>query len=293
MRAAVLGSPVGHSLSPVLHRAAYAELRLDDWSYEAIECDEARLPGLLRSLGADWAGLSLTMPLKRVVIGLLDWVSPLAGQVGAVNTVGFGAAGEEAANGTLGSAAPGTRRSGTLRGYNTDVGGMVDALGPAARPPAGALIIGAGATACSALAALRDIGLRKATVAVRAASRAGDLLEAADRLGIAVELTGVQALGDQGGDGPGLIVSTVPSGAADQLARRLARLAPAAVLDVVYEPWPTRLAVAAREAGAAVIGGFDLLLHQAARQVALMTGLEPPVEAMRSAGLAELERRGA
>lgn len=286
MKAAVLGSPVGHSLSPALHRAAYTELGLDGWSYQAIECDEARLPALIGSLGAGWAGLSLTMPLKRVVIPLLDWVSPLAAEVGAVNTVACG-------------------RDGVLRGYNTDVGGMVDALRAAAPPPsadargrgdndqripAGALIVGAGATACSTLAALRDIGLRKVTVAVRATKRAGDLLAVADRLGIAVRLTGVDELGRQGADASGLIVSTVPSGAADELAGRLVALAPAAVLDVVYSPWPTALAVAARAAGADVIGGFDLLLYQAARQVALMTGLEPPVQAMRSAGLAALGR---
>ena len=276
MRAAVLGSPVGHSLSPALHRAAYAELGLDDWSYEAIECGEARLPGLIGSLGPDWAGLSLTMPLKRAVIGLLDRVTPLAEQVGAVNTVVFG------------TAEKGDR---VLHGYNTDVGGMTDALAAAGAAPASALIIGGGATACSALAALRDIGLRKATVAVRAAGRAGDLLAAADRLGIAVELTDVDWPGYRGGAPGGLVISTVPAGAADQLAGRIHRLAPATVLDVVYDPWPTRLAVAAREQDAAVIGGFELLLYQAARQVRLMTGLEPPVEAMRAAGLGALGQR--
>ena len=287
-KAAVLGSPVAHSLSPVLHRAAYAKLGLDGWSYQAVECDEDRLPRLLGSLGTDWAGLSLTMPLKRAVIGLLDQVSPLAADVGAVNTVVIGRRGD------------GDRPA--LSGYNTDVGGMADALtgalagslAGAAPAPAGALIVGGGATACSALAALRDLGLRNATVAVRAASRAGDLLAAADRLGISVALTGVDRVGstgDAGGLSGGLVVSTVPSGAADQLAGRLSGLGAAAVLDVVYDPWPTRLAVVAREAGAAVIGGFELLLHQAARQVRLMTGLEPPVEAMRAAGLAELARR--
>jgi shikimate dehydrogenase len=293
MRAAVLGSPVAHSLSPALHSAAYAELGLGDWSYEALECDEARLQGLLEPLGTDWAGLSLTMPLKRAVIGLLDWVSPLASQVGAVNTVVFGAP------------APGGETAGrpVLRGYNTDVGGMVDALAaaggeadggparPATADPAGALILGGGATACSALAALRDIGLRKATVAVRAAGRAGELLAAADRLGISVQLTGVDFGRGAGGGGWDLVISTIPSGAADELAADLQRLAPAVVLDVVYDPWPTKLAATAQEAGAVVIGGFELLLYQAARQVQLMTGLEPPVEAMRSAGLAALVRR--
>ncbi|MFN2519054.1 MAG: shikimate dehydrogenase, partial [Jatrophihabitantaceae bacterium] len=65
-RAAVLGSPISHSLSPVLHRAAYAALDLPDWTYDAIECDESGLPALLGELGPDWVGLSLTKPLKRV-----------------------------------------------------------------------------------------------------------------------------------------------------------------------------------------------------------------------------------
>lgn len=292
MKAAVLGSPVGHSLSPALHRAAYAQLGLDDWSYDAIECDEARLPRLLGSLGTGWAGLSLTMPLKRAVIALLDWVSPLASQVGAVNTVVFGTSGDAAGN-----------HGRVLRGYNTDVGGMVDALGPVAgRPgdgisggaptvPASALIIGGGATACSALAAVRDLGLKEATVAVRAAARAGDLLAAAERLGISVQLTSVESVGNPGGASGELVISTVPAGAADELGARFEAFTPAAVMDVVYDPWPTRLASVARAAGAAVIGGFDLLLYQAARQVRLMTGLEPPVEAMRSAGMAALGGR--
>jgi len=82
-RAAVLGSPIAHSLSPVLHRAAYAALGLDDWTYTAIECDEAGLPALLASRDRQWAGLSLTMPLKRVVMTVADEVSPLAEAVGA------------------------------------------------------------------------------------------------------------------------------------------------------------------------------------------------------------------
>jgi shikimate dehydrogenase len=87
MKAAVLGSPVAHSLSPALHLAAYQALGLSGWSYQAIECDEGRLPGLLAECGPDWAGLSLTMPLKRAVLGLLDDAEPLVTEVGAANTV--------------------------------------------------------------------------------------------------------------------------------------------------------------------------------------------------------------
>jgi shikimate dehydrogenase len=107
-----------------------------------------------------------------------------------------------------------------------------------------------------------------------------------------VQLTSVDSLCNRRGACADLVISTVPSGAADEMAARLEAFTPATVMDVVYEPWPTRLALVARASGAAVIGGFDLLLYQAARQVRLMTGLEPPVEAMRSAGLAALAGRG-
>jgi shikimate dehydrogenase len=275
MRAAVLGSPIAHSLSPVLHRAAYQALGLGDWRYTAIECGEARLPGLLDECGPDWAGLSLTMPLKRAVLRLLTRTEQLALDVGAANTVVF--------------------RDGIRHGHNTDVPGMVSALteaglpGPgSAPPPASVLILGAGATACSALAAVRGLGTRQVTVAVRDTRRAGGLLAAADRLGVTVTLTSF----DQSGDAaPDMLISTAPAGAADMYAERIlgGTLVPACVLDVVYHPWPTPLAVAAQKCGAAVAGGFGLLLHQAAGQVSLMTGLAAPVEAMRAAGLAALD----
>jgi shikimate dehydrogenase len=270
VRAAVLGSPIAHSLSPVLHRAAYAALGLDDWTYSAIECDEAGLPGFIASCDGRWAGLSLTMPLKRAVLPLLDRTEPLAAEVG-VNTVVFA--------------------HGERHGYNTDVTGMVTALAEAGvSSPASATIIGAGATACATLAALRATGLATAVVHVRDQARAGDLLAAADRLGVAVEL---RPFGSQVRAGD-LLISTVPAGAADFYAERplAGSLRPTAVLDVVYSPWPTALAQAGAESGAAVIGGFELLLYQAARQVELMTGIAPaPVPAMRAAGHSELSRR--
>jgi shikimate dehydrogenase len=269
-RAAVLGSPIAHSLSPVLHRAAYAALGLDGWAYTAIECDEPGLPGLIASCDSRWVGLSLTMPLKRAVLPLLDRTEPLAAKIGSANTVVFA--------------------GGQRHGYNTDVPAMVAALAEAGvTARTGATIFGAGATACAALAALGQIGLAAATVQVRDEARAGDLLAAARRLGLAVEL---RPLGSRVRDGD-LLISTVPAGAADFYAERFGvnRLRPAGVLDVVYSPWPTPLALAAANSGAIVVGGFDLLLHQAARQVELMTGIEPaPLEAMRAAGQAELAR---
>jgi len=274
-KAAVLGSPIAHSLSPVLHRAAYAALGLSEWTYTAIECDEAGLPAVLAIPG--WAGLSLTMPLKRAVLPLLDRTEPVAIEVGGANTVIF--------------------ERGERLGYNTDVPGMVAALAEAGvTAPAGATVLGAGATACAALAALRETGLRSVTVLVRDQARAGDLRAAAGRLGMEVELRPFGTLLTTGPRDGDLLVSTVPSGAADFYAKRpgFPRPGPAAVLDVVYNPWPTPLAQAASRSGAVVVSGFDLLLHQAARQVELMTGVKPaPLEAMRAAGHAELARRAA
>ena len=271
MRAAVLGTPIAHSLSPVLHRAAYQALGLTGWSYQAIECDTARLPAVLGECGPQWAGLSLTMPLKRAVLPLLDEIEPLAREVGAANTVVFS--------------------GGRRHGHNTDVPGMIAALAEAGviGAPDGApwqvtlLILGGGATACSALAAARGLGAARVTVAVRDPARAQDLLAAAARLDVAVTLTGFDT--PQGG-APDILISTVPAGAADIYAKRIARgdLVPRHLLDVVYHPWPTALADAARKAGVRVAGGFELLLHQAAGQVTLMTGKPAPLAAMRTAG---------
>jgi shikimate dehydrogenase len=257
----------------VLHRAAYAALGLGAWTYTAIECDEAGLPALLASCHRQWAGLSLTMPLKRAVLPLLDRTEPLAVEVGGANTVVF--------------------EGGERHGYNTDVPGMVAALAEAGvTAPSSATLLGAGATACAALAALREVGLTSAVVLVRDQARADDLLAAAGRLGMVVDLRPFDSE-VRSGD---LLVSTVPAGAADFYAERVQRPRPGpfAVLDVVYDPWPTPLAQAAAKSGAIVVSGFDLLLHQAARQVELMTGIKPaPLDHMRTAGHTELTRRAA
>jgi shikimate dehydrogenase len=272
MKAAVLGSPISHSLSPVLHRAAYRALGLTGWTYDAIECDEAGLPALLNGCGQDWAGLSLTMPLKRAVLPLLDTADALVADVGCANTVIFAA--------------------GARQGHNTDVPGMVNALTAAGVSGSGpVLLLGAGATACSALAAVRALGTGEVTVAVRDRQRAADLLAVARRLDMQVRLT------DFGRQPPAsswhLLISTVPAGVADVYAEQVLRgdLVPTAVLDVVYHPWPTSLAAAAEKTGAGLVLAFELLVHQAARQVELMTARTPPTAARRRAGQAELRRR--
>ncbi len=271
VRAAVLGSPVAHSLSPVLHTAAYAAMGLDDWSYGLHECGEEELAPFLSGLGGEWAGLSLTMPLKRRALELADTVDDLALQVGGANTLVRGARGWHASN--------------------TDVAGIAAALAEAgAGAPRSAVVLGAGATAASALAALRLLGLTApVTVLARDTARAGQVAAAARRMGHPLEVAPLAEV-ERHLDAD-LVVSSLPSGAADVHADLLAA-SRADLFDVVYSPWPTRAAAAVAARGGRVVGGFPMLLHQAVEQVRLMTGVrDVPVEAMRAAGEAELARR--
>lgn len=273
--AAVLGSPIAHSLSPVLHMAAYDALGLDGWSYRAVECDEAGLADALRGLEAEGlAGASLTMPLKRAVLPMLARTDRLAADVGAANTVLFGGL------------------AGEWFGANTDVPGMVAALSSVdgdLSGTAGAVVLGGGATAASALAALRELSVGRCVVCVRRPKASAYLEEVAARMGVALE---VREWGDAGAScaGAELVVSTTPAGATDTLADQVQPVTGAVLFDVVYAPWPTALADAWSARGGRVVGGLELLVQQAALQVRLMTGREAPVDVMRAAGEAALGR---
>jgi shikimate dehydrogenase len=263
-RAAVLGSPIAHSLSPQLHTAGYRALGLDGWSYGRFEVDEAALPGFLAQLGPEWAGLSLTMPLKRAVIPLLDEITDTAASVEAVNTVVFQADG---------------RRTGD----NTDIPGLVAALHErGVEKTESAAILGAGATASSALAALSEICAGPVTAYVRSRQRGNEMRAWGERLGVDVRIAdwaeGAQALSAP------LVIATTPAGSTDALAGSVPD-APGTLFDVLYEPWPTALAAAWSARTGAVVGGLDLLVHQAVLQVEQMTGRAPaPLTAMRRAG---------
>lgn len=264
-KAAVLGSPIAHSLSPVLHSAAYAELGLSNWSYEAIECTDDEFGAWFAGLGPQWRGLSLTMPLKRVVIPLLSRVTPLAQAVGAVNTVIW----------------DDERRP---VGDNTDVHGIVAALRSAGVDGVdSACILGAGATACSAVAALAELGCTDVSLLTRSVARAGEALAVAERLGVRATVGGLEQLGLV--LEAEVVIATLPAPAAADWAQTLPAQQPAGVLlDVTYHPWPTAAAAIWTAAGGIAVGGFEMLLHQAAAQVTLMTGRPAPIEAMRIAG---------
>jgi shikimate dehydrogenase len=270
-RAAVLGSPIAHSLSPVLHRAAYAELGLDDWSYDRFDVDEAALPGFIEGLDSSWAGLSLTMPLKRAVIPLLDGISDTAAAVETVNTVVF-------------------TEDGRRLGDNTDIPGMIAALRErGVEKVESAAVLGAGATASSALAALAEICTGPVTAYVRSAARADEMRGWGERLGVEVRIADWDTAGEAL-HAP-LVIATTPAGTTDALADAVPA-APGTLFDVLYEPWPTALAARWAARGGTVVGGLDLLVHQAVLQVEQMTGRSPgPLAVMRAAGELALAAR--
>jgi shikimate dehydrogenase len=270
MRCAVLGSPIAHSLSPALHRAAYAELGLD-WTYEAIGMRPEGLAAFLDGLDDSWRGLSLTMPLKRTVVGLVDSLDDWSRLSGVANTVVLDA----------------TRRL----GHNTDIPGAVGALRERVHDPLrSAVVLGGGATAASVLLALAELGCGAAQLLVRDPARAEETLAAVAAHPAAPEVV-VSTLEQAGPLAAEVVVSTIP--AAAQTPELLAACAAVpAVFEVVYDPWPTPLASAALSSGRTLVSGLDLLAHQAVLQVELMTGRTVPVALVREAGVAELRRRG-
>lgn len=261
-RCAVWGSPIEHSLSPVLHRAAYAFLGLHDWIYERRDVDERGFEAALDGLGGAWRGLSLTMPLKEVGLQRAVAASETARATGAANTL--------------------VRHDDGWHAHNTDVYGIRAALAealPAGAPLTTALVVGSGATARSAVAALAGVGVRKVTFMVRDAVRPETAAQA--------ERTGLTVAVAPWGAWPScdVVVSTVPPAAVDGLDAFPAppRAGSGVVLDVVYGSGETALERVAGDRGWCRARGVDMLLHQATEQVRLMTGRSAPVDIMREA----------
>ena len=269
MRAAVLGSPIGHSLSPALHRAGFAACGLD-WSYDAIECDAGRLPELVHTAGPEWGGFSVTMPGKAAAAAVADARSSRVKALGVANTLFPSPTGSHPA-------------SAGWMAENTDVDGVLGALRAAgAARPRRALLLGGGHTARAVVAALAewpgDSPVEVVLAGRRPESTAACAALAAD-FGLPVVTTGFSALevGSVAADCD-LLVSTVPAGGADSLARQVAGIP--TLLDVVYSPWPTVLA-SVGSPGRVIVSGLDMLLHQAFRQFQLFTGLPAPRREMR------------
>lgn len=271
LRAAVLGHPISHSKSPALHRAAYAHLGVD-YAYSAIDVTEAGLPEFMRRVrdearaGGSWRGLSVTMPLKTAMVAEVDEVRGVAGALGVVNTVAFESDG----------GAP------RLVAYNTDVAGIVNALRHAGAAPAPtAAVLGGGGTAAAAIAALKELGSGSAAVFVRDTGRAAEARAASAAVGLPIDVLPLAgaAAAVAAAD---VVISTLPPRAADTLAEELAeQLAgqlsgtggPGVLLDVAYDPWPSRIAAVWQDAGGTVVPGLEMLIYQAVEQVRLFTGL--------------------
>lgn len=260
MRCAVLGDPIAHSLSPALHRAGYAALGLD-WSYEAVRVSEDGLDGFLAGLGPQWRGLSLTMPLKRRALAIAPGVTDRARLAGGVNTLVL----EDGA---------------VMLADNTDLPGAVAAVRERYDGPVtAATVLGGGATAASTGLALVELGARRVRLLARTPGRAA-AAAAAISAHPADPVVEVATLADGAVEGE-VVVSTIPAAAQDStLVARCAEVP--VVFEVVYDPWPTPLAASA--AGRVLVGGLDLLVHQAVLQFELFTGEPGPLDAMREAG---------
>ncbi|MCD7102010.1 shikimate dehydrogenase [Pseudoclavibacter sp. 13-3] len=249
-RLAVLGSPIEHSLSPLLHNAAYTALGLP-WQYDRAEVGSGELLPFLHGLDRDWLGLSLTMPLKREVVAHLDELTPLVDDLQVANTLRFAS--------VEGSS---TR---VLQGANTDVWGIEQALrGAGVERLETAEVIGSGATALSSLRALADLGARRIRLHARTPAHAEELVEHAAAWGVTVDVMALTA-GDLALHAPA-VVSTLPAHAADAIEPRLGT-STGVLLDVAYDPWPSALATRWQAAGGTVVSGIDMLLWQAVAQV--------------------------
>jgi shikimate dehydrogenase len=265
--AAVIGHPVGHSLSPAMHNAAFAASGLD-WTYVAFDVAPGSAPAALdatRTLGI--AGLSVTMPHKEAVAAAVDVLDPAAATLRSVNTV--------ARDG-----------DGRLVGYSTDGDGFVDWLAACGVLVAGAevVVVGAGGAARSVIDALGRAGAAGIAVVNRTGSRAVEAaaLAAVGRVGTADDI-GAAAI---------IVNATSVGMGTDELPLEPARLRSGQVVaDLVYHPLDTALLRAARAAGCIAVDGLGMLVHQAVRQQVLWTGVRPDPTVMRAAAESELRRR--
>lgn len=275
--AGVIGDPVRHSLSPVIHNAAFRALDLD-WVYVALPVvagGGADAVAAMRTLGID--GLNVTMPHKSDVARAVDRRSPTAEALGSVNTI--------------------HRLGDALVGESTDGEGFVTSLRlDAGLDPAGKrfLVVGAGGAARAVVHALGDAGAasvvvaaRRAEMAERAASLAGG---GVGRVGSTDEAGDVDVVVNATPVGMGVVVPfDERTPAPDVLPVDPARLAPGQlVADLIYDPAVTPLVAAARERGVAAVNGVGMLIHQAAIAFRLWTGEEPPLEVMSAGALAAL-----
>jgi shikimate dehydrogenase len=250
VRLAVWGDPIDHSRSPELHAAAYRELGLG-WEYGRRQVTEAGFLGALDDLDASWRGLSLTMPLKNVAAGAAVSLDDAARLTGAVNTF------------LLTEDGP--------RGFNTDVGGLARALREAGVERAGhARILGAGATATSALLSLAELGVRRVEVVARRPEAVAPLRDLGESVGLDVVRSSFEATGTP--EAVDVTIGALPGKVDVGPGIRHFAENGGLLVDVVYGNWPTSLADHWRDAGNEAINGLPMLLHQALLQVRVFAG---------------------
>lgn len=262
-RAAVLGHPIGHSRSPALHSAAYAVLG-EDIEYGSFDLVPEQLGDFVHRVRTEdgWCGLSVTMPLKAALVGYVDHLVGHAVTLGVLNTVVFDRSG----------------RSGELQlvGHNTDVAGIVEAFRHARVQRAlHPVIVGGGNTALAAVAAVADLGASSVRFLVRSPERAGEAVDLAARLGLAVGVDSIEGAAGALREAD-VVVSTLPPRAGDAVAEDIARGGGArgVLLDVAYDPWPSQLGLAWERHGGVVLHGLEMLVYQAVEQIVLFTGRE-------------------
>lgn len=263
--AAVLGNPIRHSLSPLLHRAAYSSLGMDI-CYRKIKITENQIADFLLQLPDVCCGLSVTMPLKQVIIPSLDQLDGMAKVTGVVNTVVFSGGGIKA-------------------GFNTDVHGIITAIREKQeeRILKTAVVIGSGATACSAMAALAHLRIPEVSIVARNTAKSGNILQKSAKMGlypkfIPLHLEKPAKIAVETAD---LVISTLPKMVADHFFYQLTPRSEQMLLDVVYNPWPSVLVQRFENVGATIIPGWLMLLHQAVMQVSLFTSKIPEIAPMR------------
>jgi len=246
IRAAVLGSPISHSLSPVLHRTAYEKLGISG-QYRAIEVTADKLEVFIAGLDDSWTGLSLTMPLKEEILTIADEVDLLAAKIHSANTL--------------------VRCDKGWKALTTDVDGFIQALKANGRADfTKVIILGSGATARSAAAACDGEG-RRITVIHRDPRREVAMRESVDLAEIEFRDWGSNlAQAD-------LLINTTPAGVADGYAEKLEGNVHGTFFEALYNPWPTKMLAQWRAHHGFGIDGLDLLVHQGIDQVELMAGV--------------------
>ena len=268
-RAAVLGSPIEHSLSPVLHNAGYEAAGLASWDYTRFETAAEGLPDLVRGSTPEFVGFSVTMPGKFAALRFADTVSERAQLIGSANTL--------------------VRKEEGWFADNTDTegvrGALIELLGDS--PARHAMLIGAGGTARPALWALAERGVSTVTVLNRS-DRSAELRPLAQELGLELSFTGFDGDLSALSRAADVIVSTVPAAAVEDCVFDIAH---APVLDVIYDPWPTPLTTCAAANGYKSVGGHVMLAYQAFSQFEQFTGVAAPREEMLNALNEELQRR--